>query len=123
MYARRGVYDLVIEALELQGATILFLAGDLDAPACVELREIVTAMIEDGRLFLVLDISGVERMYAAGMSALLELQRMAELKGGRLVCCGGRPFVRELLRITMIDRTLDLQTDLDSALDQAGVIS
>jgi anti-sigma B factor antagonist len=117
------VYRLVIEALELQGATILFLAGDLDASASVELREIVAAIIEDGRLFLVLDISGVERMYAAGMSALLELQRIAEQRGGRLVCCGGRPFVRELLRITMIDRALDLQTDLDSALDLASTVS
>jgi anti-anti-sigma factor len=114
------VYDLVIEALDLQGATILFLAGDLDASASSELREMVTAIIADGRLFLVLDISGVERMYTAGMSALVDLQRLAGLKGGRLVCCGGRPFVRELLRSTMIDRTLDLQTDLDTALDLAS---
>lgn len=115
--------DLEIEALELQGATILFVTGDLDAPASRELRELVAAVIEDGRLFLVLDISGVERMYAAGMSALVELQSMVAVKGGRLVCCGGRPFVRELLRITMIDRTLDLEPDLDSALDLAVTAS
>lgn len=76
----------------------------------------VTALME-GRSHLVLELSGVERMYAAGMSALLDLQRAALRQGARLICCGARPFIREMLRITMLDRTLDLQADLQTAID------
>jgi anti-sigma B factor antagonist len=114
---------VVIEALDVAGTTILFLAGDLDASSCTEVREMAERTMDGGRLFLVLDLSGVERMYTAGMSVLLDLQRTADSRGGRLICCGGRPFVRELLRITMIDRALELQTDLDSALDLARAAS
>lgn len=114
---------VVIEALQLEDATILFLTGDLDATSSVQVREIVMALIEDLRRFFVLDLSGVERLYTVGMSVLLDLQRCAEQRGGRLVCCGGKPFIREMIRITMIDRTLDLQTDLDTALDVATAVS
>jgi anti-sigma B factor antagonist len=107
----------MIQALEVEGATVLFLTGELDAVTCVHVREIVAGLINDGRRVLVLDLSGVQRIYAAGMSVLLELQRVANKAGGRLICCGARPFIREILRITAIDRILHLQMDLDCALD------
>lgn len=107
----------MFQALEVEGATILFLAGDLDAATCVHVHEKVSGMIGEGRRRLVLDLSGVQRIYAAGLSVLLELQRTAHMSGGRLICCGARPFIREILRITSFDRVLHLQMDLDCALD------
>ncbi|HWI66509.1 MAG TPA: STAS domain-containing protein [Symbiobacteriaceae bacterium] len=107
----------MFQALELEGATILFLAGDLDAHTCVHVHDRVSGMIGEGRRTVVLDLSGVQRIYAAGMSVLLDLQRVAHTAGGRLLCCGARPFIREILRITSFDQTLHLHMDLDCALD------
>lgn len=121
MVCKAKVVDSVIfiEAAEVQGLPVLSLTGDLDASSCREVREIVLALLAEERSYLVLDLSQVERMYAAGMSVLLELQRAALRRGGRLICCGARPFIREMLRITMLDQTLDLHADLESALDAA----
>lgn len=107
----------MFQALEVEGATVLFLAGDLDAHTCVHVHEKVSGLIDNGTRLLVLDLTGVQRIYAAGMSVLLELQRVAQKAGGRLICCGARPFIREILRITSLDRALHLQMDLDCALD------
>lgn len=108
---------MVIEALELDGATVLFLAGELEGPSGLHARQIVSDLITGGRRSLVLDLSGIERIYAAGISMLLDLQQQAAHLGARLVCCGARPFIREILRVTMADRLLRLQTDVDGALD------
>lgn len=108
---------MMIDAAEAEGVAILYLSGDLDAPNCRQVREIAAGLLADGRSSLVIDLSGVERIYTAGIFALLDLQRAAAQRGRRLICCGARPFVRELLRMTMLDRALDLQGDLETALD------
>jgi len=113
----------MFQALEVEGATVLFLAGDLDAVTCVHVHEKVSGLIDDGRRTLVIDLTGVQRIYAAGMAVLLDLQRVAQKAGGRLICCGARPFIREILRITAVDRALHLQMDLDCALDLLTSVS
>jgi anti-anti-sigma factor len=107
----------MFQTLEVEGATVLFLTGDLDADMCVHVQERVHDLIAEGSRVLVMELSGVQRIYAAGMSVLLELQRAAQVAGGRLICCGARPFIREILRITALDRRLQHQMDLDCALD------
>lgn len=107
----------MIEALEVEGTTVLFLAGDLDTVSAVHVRELVAGLMADGRRHLVLDLSGVQRIYAAGLTLLLEMHRAAQGYGARLICCGARPFVREVLRITRLDTAIDLELDLDCALD------
>ena len=107
---------MLIEATLVEGVAILCLSGDLDAPASADMREVVQGRLLAGDGCVVLDLNGVEHMYTAGILVLSELQRVAAGKGCRLICCGARPFVRELLRITMLDFELDLQMDLESAL-------
>lgn len=107
----------MIQASEVDGVTILSLSGDFDSYSGSHVREMAAALVEGGHSCLVLDLTGVERIYTAGISALLDLQKSVATGGGRLICCGARPFIRELLRITMMDRSLELQVDLDSALD------
>lgn len=113
----------MFQTLEVEGATVLFLTGDLDADMCVHLQERVLSLIRDGCRVLVMELSGVQRIYAAGMSVLLELQRTTQGVGGRLICCGARPFIREILRITSMDRMLQHQMDLDCALDVLAAAS
>lgn len=108
---------MVFDALEVEGATVLFLTGELDAASSASVRERVASLLDAGRRMLVLDLSGVKQLYTAGMLVLLESHRVAARRGGRLVCCGARPFIREILRITMLDEPLGLQMDVDSALD------
>ncbi|HEY3365185.1 MAG TPA: STAS domain-containing protein [Symbiobacteriaceae bacterium] len=111
---------MVIQALEFDEAAVLFLSGDLDDVRSARVREMVHALISQGRHAVVLDLSGVERVYVSGLAALLDMKRMAACTGGRLFCCGARPFIRELLRLTAREEDLHLMADLESALDAAA---
>lgn len=112
---------MVIEPLTIEGATILFLAGDLDGPAAAEVKRAASGHFTAGCHALVLDLSGVERVYTDGLATLVDLQRGAAQAGRELSLCGARPFVREILRVTMLDRSLKMHLDLNSALDLAAI--
>jgi len=98
---------------------VLRLDGDLDAPSSPVVRATVNRLLGEAERPLVLDLSGVGRVYTAGILALADLQRTAAGQGREMVFCGARPFVRELLRITNTDRLLNLCFDLESALSVA----
>lgn len=113
------VFFVVIEPMAIEGATILFLTGDLDGPAAAHVAQTAARHFAEGCQTLVLDLSGVDRVYTAGLVSLTHLQESAARAGRELSFCGARPFVREILRLTMLDRGLNLHLDLNSALDQA----
>lgn len=111
---------MLIQALTFDEATVLFLSGDLDAVRSIRVRDTVQDLMKEGCPSVVLDLSGVERVYVSGVSALLDLKRAAARTGGQLICCGARPFIREMLRLTAREEDLHLLTDLESALDAAA---
>lgn len=107
-----------LEASQIDGLPVLTLWGEVDDLASAELKELALGLVRSGPESLVLDMTGVDRVYAAGLAVLLHLQREALIRGTRLICCGVRPYIRELLRITMLDRALELHPDLESALER-----
>lgn len=104
---------MVIEAHEVEGTLVLSLSGDLDALSAGSLDLMVTDLLGQGRRSLVVDLAQIERVYTAGISVLLRLQRAAAGRGARLICCSARPFVREMMRIALWD--LEVQSDLTAA--------
>jgi anti-anti-sigma factor len=104
---------MVIQSYEVEGTLVLSLAGDLDALSAGSLDLMVTDLLGQGRRSLVVDLAQIERVYTAGISVLLRLQRAAAGRGARLICCSARPFVREMMRITLWD--LEVQSDLTAA--------
>lgn len=104
---------MVIQAHEVEGTLVLSLAGDLDALSAGSLEVMVGELLGQGRRSLVVDLAQIERVYTAGISALLRLQRVATDRSARMICCSARPFVREMMRIALWD--LDVQSDLTAA--------
>lgn len=114
---------MAIDVRAAHDATIVLLTGDMDASSCVGLWDIAATRGVGDPALLVLDLSGVERVYMSGMQLLLDVHTAMAARGGRLICCGARPFVREVMRITWSDRIVGMQVDVESALDAARVVS
>ena len=98
-------------------AGILRLVGPLTAGAGVaSLRQLESDLSDGAPRDLVLDLSQVDYVDAAGVGELLRLRRQAIARGSVLVLAGVPHKVREVLDITGLVDDLDVATDLQEAL-------
>lgn len=88
---------------QLEKAIILHLSGPLAAGRSVRILRgaVGRALTRDGR-GLVLDLSGVGYLDAAGIGALITSHRRALRAGQRVVLTGLRRHVREILGLTRV---------------------
>lgn len=56
-----------------------------------------------------LDLAAVDYLNSSGLAKLVGLHRRSTEAGGRLVLTNPRPFVDEILRVTHLDRVLDVR--------------
>ena len=96
--------------------TIVRLRGALDFAAAPALRERLIGMLHPGTRLLVLDLSHVPSCDPAGLAVLVGTQRRARLFGIVVRLVAPSLPVAELLRLTALDRSLTICTDLRSAL-------
>lgn len=114
---------MTVETSEIDGIPVLYLIGAADAVACRDLRERILNLADQGHEAVVLELSGLDRLYTSGLMILLDAQAEASKGKLRTIWCGARPFVRELIRLTTVDRCPVLESDLESALDLTRAVS
>jgi anti-sigma B factor antagonist len=87
------------------GTAVFRLAGDLDLNSVDELRAGVGPACTAGDEVL-LDLSELKFCDSTGVGAMVWLHRRATAAGGRLLLCAPRRHVREVLRISGVDRAI-----------------
>ena len=106
---------------EERGAEILSLIGHLTAASGVDvLRELEDELVNGSHRSLVLDLSAVGYLDAAGIGELLRLRRKAMARGTDLVLSGLPLKVREILDITRLADELNAAADTDEALERVA---
>jgi anti-sigma B factor antagonist len=102
-----------------EDTVILHLSGHLGVgEGILALRAAVRQAMATGMSGLVLDLSGVGYLDAAGIGALIATQRVAFRAGHRVVLTGLRTRVRDILGLARVDGVLDCARDQDTALAQ-----
>lgn len=106
-----------LQLSESEGIVVAQVSGTLDVEYAPEVRDQVLAAVSGAAPRVVVDLSGVERVFSSGLSALLTIHKDIMARGGAVVFCGARPFFREVLAITMLDRVFSLAPDREAAVD------
>ena len=106
---------LTIEVRHEQDYVVVTAAGEIDISTVTELRECLFELASGGRP-LIADLDQVSFIDSAGLAALVGTAKRAACRGGSLVAVCGRPKVRQLFRITGLDRRIPLASTLDEAL-------
>jgi anti-anti-sigma factor len=91
------------------GITILALRGELDMASAPAVGEHLLAALPRSARLLILDMGEVSFCDAAGLSVLIGVQRRAAGLGITLYLSRLRPQVAKLLRITGLDRGLNVR--------------
>ncbi|MHC4323356.1 MAG: STAS domain-containing protein [Planctomycetota bacterium] len=83
------------------------------------LQELIMAVIEQTRrIKLVLDFRNVQFISSsAGLGALIKISKKAHERGGQLRLCNINRKVREIFEITWLTKILNIQPDLENAIE------
>ena len=102
------------------GLALLDVHGDLDLHVAPELRERITAVIDEGTSSLLLDLSGVTFVDSMALGVILGGMKRLRAKGGRLRLVVPQQDVRRIFEITLLDHVLDIDPSRAAALTALG---
>jgi anti-sigma B factor antagonist len=107
--------DLLLSARAGRGCTVVEVRGDLDMATAPELRQGLQRLIDAGDRQVVVDMAGVNFMDSSALGALVVTFKALRDVGGRLSLAAVQPAVHSVLRITSVDRVIDLYADVPAA--------
>ena len=113
---------LTIEVRHQQGIAIVTAAGEIDISTVTRLRERLFEIAASGRP-LVVDLDQVSFIDSVGLTVLVGTANRAAVHGGSLQVACAPPKIRQLLRLTGLDRRIALAHTLDEALAAARTTS
>jgi anti-sigma B factor antagonist len=96
--------------------TILTVSGDLvigDAESAF--KKAVTRLLEEGRVYLLVDLRGVAFLDSSGLGALVRALTNAQKDGGQTKLLQPGPQIRKLLEMTKLDSVFEIHDDLEKA--------
>jgi anti-sigma B factor antagonist len=109
---------LTIGVRRERGYAIVTGAGEIDIATGAGLRERLSELAANGRP-LVVELDQVSFMDSAGLDALIGAAKCAAAHGASLHVACTRPQIRQLFRLTGLDRQIPLARTLDEALTAA----
>jgi anti-sigma B factor antagonist len=115
-YAATGrAHNLAFPTRTERGYLVAVLSGGLDGPRAAALREQLLRMLRPAVNRLVLDLSLVSNIDAAGLAVLVRTERRARLLGGSLRLAAVKPAVGMAVRAAGLDRLLEIFPTVQSA--------
>jgi anti-sigma B factor antagonist len=107
--------QLRTEVVDIAGWTVVSVFGEVDVATAPELKERLTGLVNDGRVKLVLDLSGVDFLDSTGLGMIVSALKRARTHDGdlRIVCTESR--ITRLFEITGLDKALTVLPTVDAA--------
>jgi anti-sigma B factor antagonist len=96
--------------------TIVTVSGDLViGDAETTFKKTVTRLLEEGRVNLLVDLSGVGFLDSSGLGALVRALTNSQKEGGQTKLLHAGPQIRKLLQMTKLDSVFEIHEDLETA--------
>lgn len=109
---------LKIERIESGVVTILRVTGEIDEGRQEELRKVFNACQRDGRVNVVLNLSGLTYVSWMGLGVLIERQRQMRQSGGNIRVAGMNLQGERLLRMAGAKNVFELYKSETKAVQQ-----
>ena len=91
------------------------LSGDIFTPEAKVMQQSLLGYIADGHTSISLDLSGVGFIDGTGMWTLVSIHTQIRQAGGNMKIAGLQGEVKELFRLTELDKMLEIDLDKESA--------
>ena len=101
---------------EYKRVTVVTVTGRVDSVTYGEFESALQAELEQGRVNIVLDFSGVEFISSAGLRVLVNARKLVKNAGGRIAFAQPRPRVTETLEIAGLEVLFESYPDRETAI-------
>lgn len=96
--------------------TVLTVNGDLVIGEAESVfKKTVTRLLEEGRVHLLVDLSGVGFVDSSGLGALVRALTNSQKEGGQTKLLKAGPQIRKLLEMTRLDSVFETHDDIETA--------
>ena len=96
--------------------TVLTVQGDLTiGDAETSFKRTVMRLLEEGRVNLLVDLSGVGFLDSSGLGALVRALTNSQKEGGTTKLLSAGPQVRKVLTMTNLDSVFEMHDNLETA--------
>jgi anti-anti-sigma factor len=112
--------DLKFIVEDRDGITVMKCLGRLDSETYVETKDKILALLNAGKIRLVLDLSLTDYVGSAGWGVIIGHLKEFRFKGGNIVISGANGHVKEVYEIMELAEVLDSYPDLEKALNSFG---
>lgn len=89
----------------------------LNASNAPELKSELLNLNKNSVNNIIIDLSNTSYCDSSGLSAILAANRLCKNSGGKFILCGLQPNVQKMIEISQLNRVLNIESDLDSAVD------
>ena len=106
---------------QLGDATMVDIVGRIALmDGSAQLRDAIGVLMEQGKKRIVLNLAGVDFVDSSGLGELVRTHASVRSHGGQLRLLNPSKHVHDLLRMTKLDRVLEIEPDEASALNSFG---
>lgn len=101
---------------------LVAIGGDLDMHTAPKLKEALTALIEEGRSHLVLNLDATRYLDSTGLGVLIAVHNLAREAGGRIILICKSVRIQRLFIITGVTRVFDVFEDEEKMERRLGLL-
>jgi anti-sigma B factor antagonist len=117
LVAARPVEYLDVRRRDVGGVTVLTVHGDLDGLTAPELTTAITNVLETRAAGLIVNLSMVDFLASAGLTALIGGAQAAVAAAKRFGVVVGGPITRRPIEITCVDEIIPVYPTVNEAVD------
>ncbi|MFE9960514.1 STAS domain-containing protein [Micromonospora sp. NPDC005299] len=107
--------DLLMSVRPGRGCTVVEVRGEVDMATAPQLREGLQRLVDAGDRQVVVDMAEVGFIDSSALGALVVIFKSLRDVGGRLRLAAVQPAVRSVLRVTSVDRAIDVYDSVQAA--------
>jgi anti-anti-sigma factor len=108
--------EMEITVNQYKRVTVVTVTGRVDGLTYTEFENALQAELEQGRINIVLDFSGVSFLASAGLRVLVNARKQVKNSGGRIAFAQPSPQVVETLEIAGLDPLFEQYPDRETAI-------
>ncbi len=107
----------MFKSYEKEGVVVIVPEGELDVTNSTAFRnKVVEEFIENGKVNIVIDMSGVGYMDSSALGTVISLYKNCRMNGGSLAIAGLMDTVRRLFSITALDKVVPIYPTVEDAI-------